>query len=119
MWLKNARSLKRITIKQLAEMVGKSQVYLKKIEAGERDLPPDLADEIYSALGFTPQDIPFNTKEMLEEVKSISNEVRLGYAVVDGIIYFNSLAPLSDTDSVVVDKKFATLLLESQLTLFG
>ena len=45
-WLKSARGLKRISQKDLADAIGKSQIYVKKIEAGERDLPQELAQRI-------------------------------------------------------------------------
>lgn len=130
-WLKNARGLKRISVRELAEMIDKSQVYLKKIEAGDRDLPQDTAASIYEALGFTPEQAPFETQKLIDEVNAFmdeheSEEVALGYITVDKVIYFNSVKNMDDNedeifsgDFILLEPFYAELLLESQLVLFG
>lgn len=125
-WLKSARGLKRISVRELAESIGKSQIYLKKIESGERDLPQELAESIYEILGFTPKDVPFDTESLIAQVeKSKLTDLCLGYIIVDGVIYFNSVENWRDEDKIFegdylpIDSHFAKLLLQSQLTLFG
>ena len=124
-WLKNARGMKRISSRELGELCGKSQIYIQKLEGGDRDLPQSTANEIYKALGFNPAQVPFQTHLLLEELEGMEDEldVALGYVVVDGIIYFNSIYALYQErpiDGVMpTTVKFAKLLLESQLVLFG
>ena len=126
-WLKNARSLRGITSRELAEMVGKSQIYIQKIEGGEKPLPKELEESIYRALGFTPELVHFNTNALLAEFEQsgISDEetVYLGYVLVDRRIYFNSLLKASNEtlegNFLPVDGFFAKLLLESQLSVWG
>ena len=118
-WLKSARGLKRISQKDLADAIGKSQIYVKKIEAGDRDLPQELAQKIYEVLGFNESDAPFRTQESTE------SSVALGYIRVDKVIYFNSVKSWSqeqeifEGDYMILDFYFAELLLQSQLVLFG
>lgn len=126
-WLRNARSLKGITSKQLAEMVGKSQIYIQKIEGGEKPLPKELEESIYRALGFSPEQVPFDTHTLLAEFEllGISEEetVYLGYVLVDRRIYFNSLIKTSNEplegNFLPVSGFFAKVLLESQLSVWG
>lgn len=126
-WLRNARSLKGITSKQLAEMVGKSQIYIQKIEGGEKPLPKELEESICGALGFSPEQVPFDTHALLAEFEQsgISEEetVYLGYVLVDRRIYFNSLIKTSNEplegNFLPVSGFFAKVLLESQLSVWG
>lgn len=123
-WIKQARGLKRISSRELAELCGKSQIYIQKLEGGDRDLPQDTADQIYSALGFNPAQVPFNTSYLLDELEGMAEDetVLLDYFLVDGIIYFNSILVDSgrEEDGLVrCSVKSAKLLLKSQLTLFG
>lgn len=87
-------------------------------------MPQDTADQIYSALGFNPAQVPFNTSYLLDELEGMAEDetVLLDYFLVDGIIYFNSILVDSggEEDGLVrCSVKFAKLLLKSQLTLFG
>lgn len=129
-WLKSARGLKRISQKDLADAIGKSQIYVKKIEAGDRDLPHELAQKIYEVLGFNESDAPFRTQELIDKViefekDSTESSVALGYIRVDKVIYFNSVKSWSqeqeifEGDYMILDFYFAELLLQSQLVLFG
>ena len=129
-WLKSARGLKRISVRELAESIGKSQIYLKKIESGERDLPQELAQMIYEVLGFNESDAPFRTQELIDKVielekDSTESTVALGYIRVDKVIYFNSVKTwnqeqeIFEGDYMILDFYFAELLLQSQLVLFG
>lgn len=129
-WLKSARGLKRISVRELAESIGKSQIYLKKIESGERDLPQELAQMIYEVLGFNESDAPFRTQELIDKVielekDSTDSSVALGYIRVDKVIYFNSVKTwnqeqeIFEGDYMILDFYFAELLLQSQLVLFG
>lgn len=126
-WLKNARSLRGITSKELAEMVGKSQIYIQKIEGGEKPLPKELEESIYRALGFSPEQVPFDTYALLAEFEQsgISEEetVYLGYVLVDRRIYFNSILKTSNEplegNFLPVSGFFAKVLLESQLSIWG
>lgn len=124
-WIKLARGLKRISSRELADMCGKSMNYIQKLEAGDRDLPDSTAGEIYEALGFNPAQVPFQTHLLLEELEGMEDDMKLslGYVVVDNIIYFNCVYASyieRDIDGVMpTTVKFAKLLLESQLVLFG
>lgn len=125
-WLKKARFLKGITSKELAAMVGKSQIYLQKIEGGEKPLNEELAANIYAALGFSPRDIPFDTENLIQEIRDYDDEsaVRLGFVLVGRRIYFNSAIPAEDNgqlieNSLVVSARAARLLLQSQLSVLG
>lgn len=131
-WLKNARSLKGITSKELAEMVGKSQIYIQKIEGGEKPLPEELEDSIYKALGFSPQEVQFNTEKLLFDLQCTctteEQRIYLGYVLVGKRIYFNSVLFLKtpkDEDKLFagnylpVSSYFAKMLLESQLSVWG
>lgn len=122
-WIKLARGLKRISSRELADMCGKSMNYIQKLEAGDRDLPDSTAGEIYEALGFNPAQVPFKTDLLLETLEGMEDEetVSLGYVIVDSIIYFNLIVSgVKDVDGFMpTTVKFAKLLLESQLVLFG
>lgn len=122
-WIKLARGLKRISSRELADMCGKSMNYIQKLEAGDRDLPDSTAGEIYEALGFNPAQVPFTTDSLLETLEGMDDEetISLGYVVVDSIIYFNLIVSgVKDVDGYMpTTVKFAKLLLESQLVLFG
>lgn len=125
-WLKSARSLKGITTRQLAAMVGKSQIYIQKIEGGEKPLPAELEESIYGALGFSPSSVPFDTPSLLLELDSIEgDEVLLGFVLVDCRVYFNSVMPSAASkvalaeNALPTSKKLARLLLESQLSVWG
>lgn len=122
-WIKLARGLKRISSRELADMCGKSMNYIQKLEAGDRDLPDSTAGEIYEALGFNPAQVSFTTDSLLETLEGMDEEetVSLGYVVVDSIIYFNLIVSgVKDVDGYMpTTVKFAKLLLESQLVLFG
>lgn len=122
-WIKLARGLKRISSRELADMCGKSMNYIQKLEAGDRDLPDSTAGEIYEALGFNPAQVPFQTHLLLETLEGMDDEetISLGYVIVDSIIYFNLIVSgVKDVDGYMpTTVKFAKLLLESQLVLFG
>lgn len=121
-WIKQARGLKRISSRELADMCGKSQIYIQKIEAGDRELPDSTAGEIYEALGFNPAQVPFNTYSLLEDMRDMDDdlEVSLGYIIVDNIIYFNHVYAGHGLDGLLpTTVKFARLLLESQLEVWG
>lgn len=116
-WLKKARGLKRISSKKLAELSGMSMNYIQKIEGGNRSMPLDTAQKLYDALGFTPDEIQFNTSQLIEQIGSMDTDaVRLSYVLVDGVIYFTGFDEQS-TFAVSIDS--ARLLLESQAVLFG
>lgn len=128
-WIKKARGLKRVTTKQLGEMCGKSQIYIQKIEAGDKDLPQQTAENIYSALGFTPTEVPFKTKELLEEVDMLNSKYGddslcgLSYVLIDDVVYFNDVihckAFESSYQALITTVRMARILLGSQLVLFG
>lgn len=131
-WLKNARSLRGITSKELAEMVGKSHIYIQKIEGGEKPLPKELEESIYRALGFSPKEVQFNTEKLLFDLRrTLTTEeqtVYLGYKLVGKRIYFNSVFlpnnrrdedKLFARDYLPVNSYFAKMLLESQLSVWG
>lgn len=121
-WIKQARGLKRISSRELAELCGKSMNYIQKIEAGDRELPDSTAGEIYEALGFNPAQVPFNTYSLLEDMRDMDDdlEVSLGYIIVDNIIYFNHVYAGHGLDGLLpTTVKFARLLLESQLEVWG
>lgn len=118
-WLKSARGLKGISQRELAESIGKSQIYLKKIEAGDRDLPQELAEQIYDVLGFSPQDVPFDTSHLLLDLDECGDTVYLDYVLVDGRIYFTKVQDAPTENSVAASNHLARLLLQSQLVLFG
>lgn len=121
-WIKQARGLKRISSRELAELCGKSQIYIQKLEGGDRDLPDSTAGEIYEALGFNPAQVPFNTYSLLEDMRDMDDdlEVSLGYIIVDNIIYFNHVYAGHGLDGLLpTTVKFARLLLESQLEVWG
>lgn len=121
-WIKQARGLKRISSRELAELCGKSQIYIQKLEGGDRELPDSTAGEIYEALGFNPAQVPFNTYSLLEDMRDMDDdlEVSLGYIIVDNIIYFNHVYAGHGLDGLLpTTVKFARLLLESQLEVWG
>lgn len=120
-WLKKARGLKRISAKALAEECGLSMNYIQKIEGGNRDLPHSTASLIFDALGFSPQDIAFDTKTLLDRLETIEGEEKLflTYRVVDDVVYFTDLVSEPTVPSIEVTVDSARLLLKSQDTLFG
>ena len=116
-WLKKARGLKRISSRELGEMCGMSMNYIQKIEGGNRGMPSDTAEKIYAALGFTPDEVRFETPELLEQIEGLDTDVvSLSYVLVGDVIYFTGIDEQS-TFTVSVDN--ARLLLASQSVLFG
>lgn len=132
-WLKSARSLRGITSKELAEMVGKSQIYIQKIEGGEKPLPKELEESIYGALGFSPSEVPFDTARLLLDLAATDTTeeetVYLGYVLVGKRVYFNSVLANIETQEdedrlfagtyLPIRSYFAEVLLESQLSVWG
>ena len=55
--VREARKRKRLTVKQLAQMVGTDQGNLSRIELGQQDASPDLARAIAAELGLTMDDV--------------------------------------------------------------
>lgn len=119
-WLKKARRLKRISSRELAELCGMSMNYIQKIEGGDRGMPIETANRIYRALGFTPEEVRFDTSKMINRVENAKEpEVALAYVLVDDVIYFTDIAEKDDEESFVTTTSNARLLLISQDALFG
>ena len=55
--VREARKRKRLTVKQLAQMVGTDQGNLSRIELGQQDASPDLARAIAAELGLSMDDV--------------------------------------------------------------
>lgn len=118
-WLKKARGLKRISSKKLGEMCGMSMNYIQKIEGGNRGMPSDTAQKLYDALGFTPDEVRFDTPQLIERIEDLDTDtVHLSYVLVDGVIYFTGIAD-DGQEAFTVSSDCAKLLLESQSVLFG
>ena len=119
-WLKKARRLKRISSRELAELCGMSMNYIQKIEGGDRGMPIETANTIYRALGFTPQEVRFDTSKIIKRVENAKEpEVALAYVLVDDVIYFTDIAEKDDEESFVTTTSNARLLLISQDALLG
>lgn len=94
-----------------------SMNYIQKIEGGNRDMPPDTAEKIYAALGFTPDEVRFETSELLERIEGWDTDaVSLSYVLVDDVIYFTGI---DGQNAFTVSVDDARLLLKSQDVLFG
>lgn len=119
-WLKKARGLKRISSKKLAELSGMSMNYIQKMEGGNRSMPLDTAQKLYDALGFTPEEVEFNTPQLIEQIENIdTDEICLSYVLVDGVIYFTGIADCDACNTFITTIDNAKLLLTSQNILFG
>ena len=124
--MRKARGLRGWTAKELAERAGVSLQLVKMVETGTRPLTDRTAASLYDALGFTPQEVPFNTRELVEKAEeSPAQELCLGYVKIGDVIYFNSVENWFDEDGifagdyVILNSFFAPMLLKSQQALLG
>lgn len=119
-WLKKARGLKRISSKALAEECGLSMNYVQKIEGGNRDLPHSTASQIFSALGFTPEEVRFDTEQLITELAALgeNDKCYLRYRVVDEVVYFTDIESKASAETMELRTADALLLLKSQQELF-
>ena len=67
-WLKFARSYARKTAQQIATAAGVSLNYIQRIERGDRHMSSEVREKVYGALGFTPDEISFNSKPLLQKI---------------------------------------------------
>lgn len=127
-WLKSARGLAGISARELGERVGVSLNYIQRIEGGSRELPQELASRIYEALGFTPQEVRFDSQSLLQEIeqaiaaKGDAAWCLLEFKAVGQVLYFTSVSLAAQGDErrfVPTTLYAARLLVRQQARLFG
>lgn len=118
-WLRKARRVRGISAQQLADMTGLTRNYIAMIESGRKPMTDSAGKVIYEALGFTPEDVPFNTSNLIEQCKQMGDgTVTLVGKQIGEVIYFTDISPAGLADGMDVRLDYALRLLCMQRWLF-